>query len=223
MSSHVTGERDRCTDRTGNMTVSVREQRLPTTLSRLVLVAWVLAGVSVFLPIALNTSPWDALNFNVPGNQGNWWHAVIGAQYLLAYPAIWLHARSLGAERTRTKTGQRVLWGVLLLSALGTVAVQLPFVLHRAGTSELQRLAIIGTGFGFLLTGAVSLFKRRERMSPAHASLVGLSAANLANASLCLIVYGAVPGPIASRLGWLVTLVIVWPIVLEMFWLIVQA
>ncbi len=205
------------------MTVSVHEPRLPTALGRLVLVAWVLAGVSVFLPIALNTSPWDALNFNVPGNQGNWWHAVIGAQYLLAYPAIWLHARSLGAERAPTKTGQRLLWGLLLLSALGTIAVQLPFVLHRAGTSELQRLAIIVTGFGFLLTGAVSLFRRRDRMSPTHASLVGLSTAYLANASLCLIVYGAAPGPIASRLGWLVTLVIVWPILVEMIWLIVEA
>ena len=205
------------------MSSSVHQQRLPTPLGRLVFVAWVLAGVNVFLPIALNTSPWDALNFNVPGNQGNWWHAVIGAQYLLAYPAIWLHARWLGAERAPTKTGQQVLWGVLLLSALGTVAVQFPFVLHRAGTSELQRLAIIVTGFGFLLTGAASLFRRRQRMSSAHASVVGLSAAYLANASLCLIVYGTAPGPIASRLGWLVTLVIVWPILVEMIWLIVQA
>jgi hypothetical protein len=204
------------------MTASVREGRLPTALGRAALVAWVLAGVSVFLPIAFNTSPWDALNFNVPQNQGNWWHALIGAQYLLAYPAIWLQARSLRSERTLSKTGQRALWGVVLLSALGTIALQLPFVLHRAGTSELQRLAIIGTGFGLLLTGAVSLFRRGERMSRTHASLVGLSAAYLANASLCLIVYGAAPGSIASRLGWLVTLVIVWPILLEMIWLIVQ-
>src|SRR2546430_7994074 len=85
--------------------------------------------------------------------------------YLLAYPAIWLHARWPGAERAPKKTGQQVLWGVLLLSALGTVAVQSPFVLHRAGTSELQRLAIIVTGFGFLLTGAASLFRRRDRKS----------------------------------------------------------
>jgi len=201
----------------------IPEERDSTLFRTLISLVWMIAGVLVFIPYAVHTSLLDAVLFHVPGNQGNWWHAVIGAQYLLAYPAIWLHARWLGAERAPTKTGQQVLWGVLLLSALGTVAVQFPFVLHRAGTSELQRLAIIVTGFGFLLTGAASLFRRRQRMSSAHASVVGLSAAYLANASLCLIVYGAAPGPIASRLGWLVTLVIVWPILVEMIWLIVQA
>jgi len=200
------------------MTVIVREPRLPPTLGATALVAWTIAGINVFLPIALNTSPWDALTFQVPGNQGNWWHAMIGAQFLLAYPAIWLHTRYLRAGRTPSRIGQRVLWSTLLLSALGTRAVQLPFVLHRAGTSELQRLAIIGTGLGILSAGAVAALARM-RASPLQASLVGVSAAYLANASLCLIVYGAFPGPLASRLGWVVTFVIVWPILVEMIWL----
>jgi len=54
------------------------------------------------------------------------------------------------------------------------------------------------------------------------ACLVGLNAAYLANAALCLIVYGPMPGTAGSRSGWIVTIVIVWPMLVELVWLFIQ-
>jgi hypothetical protein len=59
-------------------------------------------------------------------------------------------------------------------------------------------------------------------MFPARACLVGLSTAYLANAALCLVVYSAATGTVRSRSGWLVTMVIVWPMVLELVWIFIQ-
>ena len=61
------------------MQASVEEERDPTWFSAVALLIWVTAGVVAFLPIALYTSPWDAVLFRVPGNEGNWWHFLIGA------------------------------------------------------------------------------------------------------------------------------------------------
>jgi hypothetical protein len=47
---------------------------------------------------------------------------------------------------------------------------------------------------------------------------VGLDTAYLGNAALCLVVYGGAAGNLRSKLGWLISMVIVWPIVLELIW-----
>ena len=61
------------------------EPRLPVWVNAIALLIWLLAGAVAFLPFAFNTSPWDAVTLRVPGNQGNWWHALVGAPFFLAF------------------------------------------------------------------------------------------------------------------------------------------
>jgi hypothetical protein len=201
-----------------HMAVQSKESHAPAWFNVIALLVSLLAGVVAFLPFAVNTSPWNAVMLAVPGNQGNWWHALIGLPFFLAFPMIWLCLRSLFSMPLSTAV-QRLIWVAVGLSICGTILVELPFLLHRAGTSESQRLLVIGTGFGTIIASAVLLFRRRHNISPDRACFVGLNTAYLANAALCLIVYGAMAGTIRSRLGWLVTIVIVWPMVLELLWI----
>ena len=118
--------------------------------------------------------------------------------------------------------GRRLIWSATGLSIAGTLAVESPFLLHLAGTSDWQRLAVLSLGFGIVIASAVILFRRRHRISPTRACLAGLITAYLANAALCLVVYSEATGSIWSRPGWLVSMVIVWPIILELVWLFIQ-
>ena len=77
-------------------------------------------------------------------------------------------------------------------------------------------------GFGIVVASAIFLFMRRSDIFPTCACLVALDATYLANAGLCLVVYSDATGNIWSRSGWLVTMVIVWPMVLELAWLVTQ-
>ena len=78
------------------------EERGPIWFNAVALLISVTAVVNAFLPIALYTSPWDAVRFRVPGNEGNWWHLLIGAPYFLAFPMLWLSLRSLFSTRLST-------------------------------------------------------------------------------------------------------------------------
>jgi hypothetical protein len=184
------------------------EPRLPEWVNANALLVWLLAGAVVFLPFAFNTSHWNAVTLRVAGNQGNWWHALVGAPFFLAFPMIWLRLRSLFSKQLSTSTGRRVIWIALGLSTCGTILVQVPFLLHLAGTSDWQRLSVLGLGFGIVI----------RDMFPTRACLVAIDAAHLANAALCLIVYSDATGTIWSRSGWLVTIVIVWAMILELTW-----
>jgi hypothetical protein len=201
---------------------SLEEPRAPIWINAIALLVWLLAGAVVFLPFALNTSPWDAVTLRVPGNQGNWWHALVGVPFFLAFPMIWLRLRSLFSKQLSTSKGRRLIWIAAGLSTFGTVLVEIPFLLHLAGTSEWQRLSVLGLGFGIVIASVIFLFLRRRDMFPTRACLVALDAAYLANAALCLVVYNGAAGTVWSRSGWLVTVIIVWPMVLELAWLLTQ-
>jgi uncharacterized membrane protein len=205
------------------MAVSSKEGRAPTWVNALALVVCLLAGAVVFLPFALDTSSWNAVTLRVPDNQGNWWHALVGAPFFLAFPMIWLRLRSLFSEQLSTSKGRRLIWIAAGLSACATILVEPPFLLHLAGTSDWQRLAVLGLGLGIVVISAILLFLRRRDMPPTPACLAALNAAYLANAALCLVVYSAAVGTVWSRSGWLVTMVIVWPMVLELVWIFVQS
>lgn len=182
-----------------------------------------IAGAVVFLPFALNTSPLDGVTLRVPGNQGNWWHVLVGAPFFLAFPLIWLRFRPLILAQPSSAKGRRIIWAVVGLSIGGTIAVEVPFLLHLAGTSERQRFLILGLGLGALLISLVLLLARRRAILSTHACIVGLNVAYVANASLCLIVYSDVAGGFQSRSGWFVTMGIVWPMLLEVAWIFVQS
>ena len=199
------------------------EGRAPTWFNAIALLVSLSAGAIVFLPFAFDTSPWDAVTLRVPGNQGNWWHALVGAPFFLAFPMIWLRLRSLFSKRLSTSAGRRLIWIAVDLSILGTILVELPFLFHLAGTSEWQRLLVLCLGLGTVIASAALLFLRRREMFPTHACLVGLNTAYLANAALCLVVYSEASGNIRSRSGWLVAMVVVWPMVLELIWIFIQA
>ncbi len=181
----------------------------------LALLVSLLAGLVPFLPFASNTSPLDTLLLRVPGNQGNWWHALVGAPFFLAFPMIWVRSRFLATKRVLSPVGSRLIWIAVGLSICATVAVETPFLLHLAGTSEWQRLAILCLGFGIILAAGAALFFRRDSIDADRACLTGLSTAYLANAALCLVVYSNAEGPATSKLGWFVTVVLVWPMALE--------
>jgi hypothetical protein len=180
------------------------------------LLVWLLAGVVAFLPFALDTSPWDAVTLRVPGNQGNWWHVLVGAPFFLAFPMIWLRLRSLFSTQPSTAIGRFLIWSTVALSVGGTTLVQVPFLLHLAGTNEWQRLSVLSLGFGIIVASAAILLLRRRHLSPTQACLVGLDTAYLANAALCLVVYSGATGSLQSKSGWLISMVIVWPIVFEL-------
>jgi len=201
---------------------SLEETPAPRWVNVIALLVWLLAGAVVFLPFAFATSPWNAVTLRVPGDQGNWWHALVGAPFFLAFLLIWLRLRSLFSKQLSTSTGRRLLWIAVGISTCGTVSVQVPFLLHLAGTSEWQRFLVLGLGFGIIIVSAVFLFLRRRGMTPTNRCIVALEAAYLANAALCLVVYSAAAGTIRSRSGWLVTAAIVWPMVLELVWLCTQ-
>ena len=189
-------------------------------MNAITLLVWLVAGAIAFLPFAFDTSPWEAVTLRVPGNQGNWWHVLVGAPFFLAYPMIWLRLRSLFSTELSTARGRRLIWGAVGLSIGATTLVQVPFLLHLAGTSEWQRLSVLS--FGIVIASAILLFLRRDHFFPTWACLVGLNAAYLANMGLCLVVYSGATGSIWSRTGWLVSMVIVWPIVFELVWLFIR-
>jgi hypothetical protein len=200
-----------------------KEEKEPAWFNAIALLLWLVAGVVAFLPFALDTSPWDAVTLRVPGNQGNWWHLLAGAPFFLAYPMIWLRLRSLFSMQPSTAMERRWIWSAVGISILGTILVESPFLLHLAGTSEWQRLSVLSLGFGIMVASAVILFLRRRHISPTRACLAGLDTAYLANAALCLVVYGGAPGSIWSKSGWYVTIVIVWPILVEVIWFFIEA
>lgn len=200
--------------------VSMEGRRPPAWYSVATVIVWLVAGVAVFLPFAVGTSPFDAVTLRVPGNQGNWWHALVGAPFFLAFPVIWIRLRRLLSKKPSTPAGRRALWIVAGLSAFGTIAVETPFLLHLAGTSEWQRLSVLALGFGIVIISAVFLYRRRGQMAPTGACLAALSAAYLANAALCLVVYSDAPGGFSSKSGWYVTAVVFWPILADLVWLL---
>ncbi len=192
-------------------------------MDAIALVVWLAAGVVAFLPFAFNTSAWDAVTFRVPGNQGNWWHFLAGAPAFLAFPMIWLRLRALFSGRHSSATGRRVISILAGLSVCGTILVELPFLLHLAGTSDWQRFAVLGLGFGVMIASGVLLLLRRRRIPPTRACIAGLDTAYLANMALILVVYAGAPGSFSTRSGWFVAVVIVWPIALEVVWLFARS
>ncbi len=198
------------------------DERGPAWANTIALLVWMAAAAVAFLPFAFNTSPWDAVTLRVPGNQGNWWHFLAGAPAFLAFPMIWLRMRALFGERLSTTVGRRVIWIVVGLSVCGTTLVELPFLLHLAGTSDWQRFAVLGLGFGVMIASGVLLLLRRQRIAPTRACIAGLDTAYLANMGLILVVYAGAPGSFSSRSGWFVAMVVVWPMILELVWIFAQ-
>ncbi|HUV71109.1 MAG TPA: hypothetical protein VMW15_15730 [Terracidiphilus sp.] len=208
---------------TGNNLVNQQaEASRPAWVDAAFLLIWLAAAAGTFIPFALDTSPWNALTFNVPGDQGNWWHFLVALPFFLAYPMIWLRLRSLLSAQPLGAAGRRFLWTAAGVSSLGTLLVETPFLLHLAGTTEWQRLAVLSLGLGIAVVSAAVLLLQRHHMAPAKAYLAALDAAYLCNAALCLVVYSGEPGDLWSKSGWFVTSVIFWPIAFELTWIFIQ-
>jgi hypothetical protein len=208
----------------GNTTKPSKEPLPASFADAAALIMWLLAGAVAFLPFAVNTSPFDAVTLRVPSNQGNWWHVLVGLPFFLAFPMVWIRLRALFSRPAfYGKVTTRLIWSAVGICVLGTVLVELPFVFHLAGTSQWQRATVIGLGLGVVIASSAFLLRYRHRLSPTRAFVIGLDSAYLANAALCLVVYASAPGNIWSRLGWLVTVVVVWPIAFELMWAFGQA
>jgi len=208
------------------MWTPAEEKRASTLFSAVALLISLTAGAVAFLPLALYTSPWDAVRLKVPGDQGNWWHFLVGAPFFLAFPMIWLRLRSLFSKRLSTPRGRRLIWVFVALSICGTISVALPFLLrlgNLAHMNEWRRLSILCPTFGIIVLSGALLFFRRFDIFPTQACLIGLNAGYLANAALCLVVYGPMPGTAESRSGWIVAMVIVWPMLLELVWILIRS
>ena len=134
----------------------------------------------------------------------------------------WLRLRSLISKQPLGATIRRVIWSAIGLSIAGTMAVETPFLLHLAGTSDWQRFSVLSLGFGIVIASAVILFLLWHRIAPMWACVAGLETAYLANLALCLVVYSGAAGSMGSRSGWFVSVVIVWPIVFELIWIFIR-
>jgi hypothetical protein len=192
----------------------------PPVATIVMLVIWITAAIGIVLPFAVGTSPLDALLLKVPHNEGNWWHALVGLPFFLSLPMIWLHLHVLRFKKMSALARSPLLWIAIIFSALGTLLVETPFLLHRAGTSELQRLEVIFLGMGIILMIGTFLSIKRKGINPARALFIGICAAYLSNAFLCLIVYGEAKFQNQSRSGWYLTLIIVLPVLMELIWLL---
>jgi hypothetical protein len=187
------------------------------------LVLWLVAAVVTFLPFAVGTSPWDAVTLHVPGNQGNWWHALVGAPFFLAFAAIWIKTRSLFSSQPSTLRGRRFIFGLASVSILGTLLVETPFLLHLAGTSAWQRLIVLSLGLGIVVVSGAVLLVRRASIAATRGCVIWLYTAYLANAALCLVVYSDAQGSTGSRIGWFISMGLVWPFALELLVHLVRA
>ena len=192
------------------------DERDPAWVNAVSLTVWLVAGVVAFLPFAFDTSPWDAVRLHVPGNQGNWWHVLVGAPFFLAFPMIWLRLRFLFLASRLTALERGMIGTAVCISVGGTIAVETPFLLHLAGTSEWQRLTVLGVGLGMVAASGAIMWTRRRHILPAQACVAALDTAYVANAALCLVVYSEATGSSSSRSGWLVSMVLIWAILLEL-------
>lgn len=199
--------------------VRPEDERGTVGVNAVAFTVWLLAGVVAFLPFAFNTSPWGAVTLRVPGNQGNWWHFLAGAPFFLAFPMIWLRVRALFSDQPSSAVGRRLIWSFVGLSVCGTTLVELPFLLHLAGTSDWQRFAVLGLGFGVMIASGAILFLRRRQIAPTPACMAGIDTAYLANMALVIVVYAGAAGNFSSRSGWFVSMVIAWPMLLELIWI----
>jgi hypothetical protein len=173
------------------------------------------------LPFAVSTSPLDAVLLHVPGDQGNWWHFLAGLPFFLAFPTLWLTLQTLVSNKMASP-GLRIISGVAILCGIGTILVEVPFLLHLAGTSAWQTFSVLSLGLGILLLSAIILVLRRRSIPMLPWSIAALIAAYLANASLCLVVYASSPGDPSTRSGWFVTMALAAPMALKLLLLLAR-
>lgn len=200
---------------------AIEENRAPAWFNVAALLVSLMAGAAAFLPLAVNTSPWDAVTLRVPGDQGNWWHLLVGAPFFLAFPIIWLRLRSLGSKHLSTSVGRRLIWAAVALSICGTILVEVPFLLRLGNLSHMRTgrwLCVICPAFGVMIACAALLIQRRGQILPTRACLVGLNAAYLANAAICLFIYA----PMRNS-GWFVIMAIASFMTLELVWIFIQS
>jgi hypothetical protein len=62
--------------------------------------------------------------------------------------------------------GLRLIWSAVGLCVSGTILVEIPFLLHLAGTSQWQRLTVIALGLGIVTASSILLFRNRQYFSP---------------------------------------------------------
>jgi hypothetical protein len=200
---------------------AIEESQTPVWFNVVALLVSLMAGAAAFLPIAVNTSPWDAVILKVPGDQGNWWHLLVGAPFFLAFPIIWLRLRSLGSRHLSTSVGRRLIWVAVALSICGTILVETPILLRLGNLSHMHTerwLSMISPAFGVMIASAALLILRRSQISPTRACLVGLNAAYLANAAICLFIYA----PMRNS-GWFVIMAVASFMTLELVWIFIQS
>lgn len=199
----------------------IEEGRAPAWFNVVALLVSLMAGAAVFLPFAVNTSPWDAAILRVPGDQGNWWHLLVGAPFFLAFPMIWLRLRSLGSKHLSTSVGRRLIWAAVALSICGTILVEAPVLLRLGNLSNMPTgrwLSMTCPAFGVMIACAALLILRRNQIFPTRACFVGLNAAYLANAAICLVLYA----PMQTS-GWFVVMAVASFITLELVWIFIQS
>ncbi len=198
------------------------EAKSPALVNVFNLAIWLMAGVVPFIPFAWASSPWDALTYRLLGNGGDYWHILIGVPFFLAYPMIWLRLRAVFSTQLSTPLERRLIWSAVGCSVACTILVHVPYLLHLAGESGDQRLAVPSLIFGLVASSAIAALLLRRPITPTRACLVGLDAAYLANATLCLIMFREPGGLHWWRVGWLMSVVLYWPILFELIWLLVQ-
>lgn len=77
---------------------------------------------------------------------------------------------------------------------------------------------MVGPTFGVMIACAALLILRRDQISPTRACFVGLNAAYLANAAICLVLYA----PMRNS-GWFVVMAVALFMTLELVWILIES
>jgi hypothetical protein len=205
----------------GVLSNSIEESRAPAWFNVVALLVSLTAAAAAFLPFAVNTSAWDAVTLRVPGDQGNWWHLLVGAPFFLAFPMIWLRFRALVSKHLSTPVGRGLIWSAVAVSICGTVLVETPVLMrlgNLAGMRTGRWLSMIGPTFGVIIACSALLILRRNQISPTRACFVGLNAAYLANAAICLVLYA----PMRNS-GWYVIMAVALFMTLELVGIFIRS
>jgi hypothetical protein len=114
-----------------------------------------------------------------------------------------------------------LIWAAVALSICGTILVEAPVLLRLGNLSHMRTgrwLSLIGPAFGVMIACAALLILRRSQISPTRACFVGLNAAYLANAAICLILYA----PMRNS-GWFLIMAIASFMTLELAWIFIES
>jgi hypothetical protein len=173
----------------------------PVAIRVIALLISIPAIAIVFLEFAESTSPWNVVVSPLSEGYGSDWPlSLLGVPFFLAFPLAWLALRSLFSSRI-SLTELVIAWAIIGISLAATIVFNImvlhDILLYGGGAPKPP----IFMSITILVAGALLLIFRRRHLTRAHAPLIALYIAYLANATLCILGFDSI-----QNLGWYLTI-----------------